>query len=50
MESGGTIRMVEEGKDVLPIDASFRIVRKQQARSRISVSELTVVLPARSLM
>ena len=26
-----TLRMVEEGLDVLPIDASFRIVRKQQA-------------------
>ena len=24
------LRMVEEGLDVLPIDASFRIVRKQQ--------------------
>ena len=27
-------RMVEEGSDVLPIDASFRIIRKQQEPAR----------------
>lgn len=29
-QSAFLLRMVEEGLDVLPIDASFRIIRKQQ--------------------